>query len=82
MPFCKTVTNLRVIVTPFCLVSSYLCKKRNVMNANNKMNRRDFIKTSVAAGGALLASTAIPGQAMNLLQEQKNDNKFAADDLF
>ena len=49
------------------------------MNANNKMNRRNFIKTSVAAGGALLASTAIPGQAMNLLQEQKNYNKFAND---
>ena len=51
------------------------------MNANNTMNRRDFIKTSVAAGGALLASTAIPGQAMNLLQEQKNDNKFTDDEL-
>ena len=76
---CKTVTNLRVIVTPFYLVCSYLCTKRIVMNANNKMNRRNFIKTSVAAGGALLASTAIPGQAMNLLQEQKNDNKFAND---
>ena len=51
------------------------------MNINNKINRRNFIKASVAAGGALLASTAIPGQAMNLSQEQKNDNKFAADEL-
>ena len=52
------------------------------MNANNKTSRRDFIKTSVAAGGALLASTAIPGQAMNLLQEQKENAKFAGDELF
>ena len=51
------------------------------MNANNTMNRRDFIKTSVVAGGALLASTVVPSQAMNLLQEQKNDNKFANDGL-
>ena len=41
------------------------------------MNRRDFIKTSVVAG----ASTVVPSQAMNLLQEQKNDNKFANDGL-
>ena len=40
------------------------------------MNRRDFIKTSVVA-----ASTVVPSQAMNLLQEQKNDNKFANDGL-
>ena len=71
-----------LLLRPFALLAATFAKKRNVMNANNKMNRRDFIKTSVAAGGALLASTAIPGQAMNLLQEQKNDNKFAADDLF
>ena len=52
------------------------------MNANNKTSRRDFIKTSVAAGGALLASTAIPGQAMNLLQEQKENVKLAGGELF
>ena len=42
------------------------------MNTDNKISRRDFIKTSALTGGALFASTAIPGQAMNLLQEQKN----------
>lgn len=51
------------------------------MKTNNKISRRDFIKTSVVAGGALLASTVVPSQAMNLLQEQKNDNKFANDGL-
>ena len=51
------------------------------MNMDNKISRRDFIRTSVVTGGALLASTAIPGQAMNLLQEQENDNKFANDGL-
>ena len=51
------------------------------MNMDNKISRRDFIKTSALTGGALLASTAIPGQAMNLLQEQKNDSRFAYDGL-
>lgn len=51
------------------------------MKTDNKISRRDFIKTSVVAGGALLASTVVPSQAMNLLQEQKNDNKFANDGL-
>ena len=51
------------------------------MNADNKISRRDFIKTSALTGGALLASTAILGQAMNLLQEQKNDSRFAYDGL-
>lgn len=51
------------------------------MNADNKMNRRDFIRTSVMTGGALLATSAITGQAMNLLQDRKNDNKFAHDEL-
>ena len=51
------------------------------MNMDNKISRRDFIKASVVTGGTLLASTAIPGQAMNLLQGQKNDNKFAGDEL-
>ncbi len=51
------------------------------MNTDNKISRRDFIKTSVVTGGTLLASTAIPGQAMNLLQEQKNDYRFTNDDL-
>ena len=51
------------------------------MNTDNKISRRDFIRTSALTGGALLVSTAIPGQAMNLLQEQKNDNKFTNDEL-
>ena len=51
------------------------------MNTDNKISRRDFIKTSALTGGALFVSTAIPGQAMNLLQEQKNDNKFTNDEL-
>lgn len=51
------------------------------MNTDNKISRRDFIKSSVITGGALLASSAIPGQAMNLLQDRKNDNMFAHDEL-
>ena len=51
------------------------------MNTDNKMSRRNFIKTSALTGGALIASTAIPGQAMNLLQDPKNDSKFAKDGL-
>ena len=51
------------------------------MNTDNKISRRDFIRTSALTGGALFVSTAIPGQAMNLLQEQKNDNKFTNDEL-
>lgn len=51
------------------------------MNTDNKISRRDFIKTSVVTGGALLASTVIPGQAMNLLQDQKNDDKFTYNEL-
>lgn len=47
------------------------------MNTDNKISRRAFIKTSALTGGALPASTTTPGQAMNLLQEQKNGNKFA-----
>ena len=57
-------------------------KKGNVlMDTNNKISRRNFIKASALTGGALLASTAIPGQAMNLLQTQKGDDKFANDRL-
>ena len=78
----KTVTILRRIVTPFCVTYRYFCtKRRSVMNTDNKISRRDFIKTSALTGGALLASTTIPGQAMNLLQEQKNENKFANDEV-
>ena len=51
------------------------------MNANNKMNRRSFIKTSVVTGGVLLASTAMQGQTMSPLQERKSDVKFTHDEL-
>ena len=51
------------------------------MNTDNKISRRAFIKTSALTGGALPASTTIPGQAMNLLQEQKNYKTFANDEL-
>ena len=61
----KTVTILREFVTPFCVIYRYFCtKRRSVMNTDNKISRRDFIKTSVVTGGALIASTAIPGQAV------------------
>ena len=46
-----------------------------------RISRRNFIKTSVVTGGALLASTAIPGQAINLLQDQKDDNKLTNDSI-
>ena len=42
----------------------YEFRENRVMNADNRLNRRDFIKTSVVTGGALLAATAIPGQAV------------------
>lgn len=51
------------------------------MNTDNKISRRNFIKTSVMTGSALLAASTIPGQAMNLLQDRKNDNMFANDEL-
>lgn len=51
------------------------------MNANNKISRRDFIKTSVVTGGTLLASTTMAGQAMNLLQEQQSNPQSTADKL-
>ena len=46
-----------------------------------KISRRDFIKSSMLTGGVLLASTAIPGQAMSLWQEQKDDTGFTHDEL-
>lgn len=51
------------------------------MNTDNKISRRNFIKTSVVTGGALLASTAIPGQAMSMLQDRNNDNKLTNDGI-
>ena len=60
---------------------SFVRKDESVMNTDNKIGRRDFIRTSALTGGALLASTAIPGQAMNLFQDPKNNNKFTNDGL-
>ena len=51
------------------------------MDRNNKITRRKFIKASVVTGGALFASTAAPGRAMNLLQEQDSSARYAHDDL-
>ena len=52
------------------------------MHAGQKISRRDFVKTSVVAGGALLASTVMPGQAMNLPpQGQEGNSKFTDDGL-
>lgn len=52
------------------------------MHAGQKISRRDFVKTSVVAGGALLASTVMPGQAMNLPpQGQEGNPKFTNDGL-
>lgn len=50
------------------------------MSMNHKISRRSFLKASVANGGALLASMAIPGHAMNLLQAQKNPVEVSGDD--
>ena len=69
------------LVRPFASYTATFAQKKKYMNANNTTNRRDFIRTSVVTGGALLASTAIPGQAMNLLQDQKNGNRFSNDGL-
>lgn len=52
------------------------------MHAGQKISRRDFVKTSVVAGGALLASTVMRGQAMNLPpQGQEGNPKFTDDGL-
>lgn len=51
------------------------------MSTNEKINRRDFIRTSVMTTGALLTSTTISGQAMNLLRREKNDTKLVDDGI-
>ena len=43
------------------------------MHAGQKISRRDFVKTSVVAGGALLVSTVMPGQAMNLPRRDRKE---------
>ena len=51
------------------------------MSTNEKINRRDFIRTSVMTTGALLTSTTISGQAMNLLRRERNDTKLVDDGI-
>ena len=46
----------------------YFCKKRKAMNDNGKINRRDFIKSSVLTGGVLFA------QAANEFSQKAGDN--------
>ena len=55
----------------FKLDTGYFCKKRKAMNDNGKINRRDFIKSSVLTGGVLFAQAAIPARAMDFLSEKK-----------
>lgn len=51
------------------------------MRADDIISRRGFIRTSVVTGGALLVSTAMPGQSMNLLQERKERTEQDGDGL-
>ena len=51
------------------------------MDNKTEISRRSFIKTSVMAGGTLLAATAAPIQAMNLLQEPNGSVETATDPL-
>ena len=51
------------------------------MRGDEKINRRDFIKSTVAVGGMLLAQTSAAGQAMHLLYEDREANSFANGDL-
>lgn len=50
---------------------------------NKKMSRRDFIKSSVLTGSALLTATAVPVHAVNLLPGQEENKNYLAinDDL-
>ena len=57
----------------FKLDTGYFCKKRKAMNDNGKINRRDFIKSSVLTGGVLFAQAAIPARAMDFLSEKNGD---------
>lgn len=42
------------------------------MNDKKKINRRDFIRTSVITGGALLAQSSVPGHAMGAIMKHDN----------
>lgn len=46
------------------------------MNGNGKINRRNFIKSSVIAGGALIAQTAMPAHAVDFLSEKSGDKDY------
>ena len=63
---------LRIVM----LQTTIFATKSNNMSTNDKISRRSFIKTSVMTGGVLLASSAMPGHAMERLQEQADDGKF------
>ena len=43
------------------------------MNGNGRINRRNFIKSSVLTGGALLVHAPMPARAMNFLSEKSED---------
>ena len=51
------------------------------MNNNGKINRRDFIKSSMLTGGALLVQAAMPAHAMDFLSEKSENDMFANDGL-
>ena len=51
------------------------------MDTKGRLNRRDFIKGSMMAGGVLLAQAAIPAQTRNFLSEESgNSNAMFAND--
>ena len=49
------------------LDTGYFCKKRKAMNDNGKINRRDFIKSSVLTG-------VLFAQAANEFSQKAGDN--------
>ena len=55
--------------------------KKEAMDDNGRINRRDFIKSSVLTGGALLAQATIPARAMNFLSEKSKNAVFTNDGL-
>ncbi len=44
------------------------------MNSGEKINRRKFIKNSVLAGGAIIASNSIPAKAMSIIDVHSKDS--------
>ena len=51
------------------------------MDARENISRREFIRTSVVTGGALLVSSALPGQARGLRDVSATDGRGAGDGL-